>query len=125
MLQNNIIRYLVNAHPRTHIGREEFNKAGLLLVHLRVEQLKLNHMFNIFNGKDSKYYIYYISTHHNTKASIRSCVVPKVNNASKHLFVHTGIMAWNSLPTATQRVSCSGFFKRQVKPILWNKVDSY
>ena len=34
VLQNNVIRYLLKAPPRTHIGREEFKKAGLLPVHL-------------------------------------------------------------------------------------------
>ena len=36
VLQNNVIRYLLKAPPRTHIGREEFKKAGLLPVHLQV-----------------------------------------------------------------------------------------
>ena len=30
-------------------------------------------------------------------------------------------MAWNGLPTASQLISSSGIFKRQVKQILWNK----
>ena len=47
--------YLLKAPPRTLIGREEFKKAGLLPLHLRVEQLKLNHMFNIVNGQAPKY----------------------------------------------------------------------
>uniref|UniRef100_A0A671W1V6 Reverse transcriptase domain-containing protein n=1 Tax=Sparus aurata TaxID=8175 RepID=A0A671W1V6_SPAAU len=127
VLQNNVIRYLLNAPPRTHIGREEFNKAGLLPVHLRVEQLKLNHMFNIVNGKAPNYLnaninMVHTQHKHNTRASIRSCIVPKVKNAGKHSFFYTGIMVWNGLPTATQLASSSGIFKGQVKQILWNKI---
>lgn len=32
------------------MGRDEFKRLGLLPVYLRVEQLKLNHMYNDVNG---------------------------------------------------------------------------
>ena len=55
VMQNNVIRYLLNAPTRTHIGRDAFKRVGLLPVHVRVEQLKLNHMFNVINGSAPKY----------------------------------------------------------------------
>ena len=87
-------------------------------------------MFHIVNGKAPKYLnaninMVHTQHRHNTRASICSCVVPKVNNAGKQSFFYTGIMAWNGLPTATQLVSSRGIFKRQVKQILRNKGDSY
>ena len=99
-------------------------------MHLRVEQLKLNHMFNIVNGQAPKYLgsnvtVVHTQHRHNSRASIRSCIVPRTNNADKKFFFYTGIKAWNSLPTATQLLASRGIFKRQVKQILSNKVDMY
>ena len=130
VLQNNVIRYLLKAPHRTHIGREEFTRAGLLPVHLRVEQLKLNHMFNIVNGHAPKYLcsnvtMVHTQHSHNTRASIRSCIVLRATNATKNSFFYTGIMAWNSLPTATKLLSSRRIFKTQVKQFLWNKVNIY
>lgn len=128
VLQNYVIRYLLKAPPHTQIGREEFKKAGLLPFHLRVEQLKLNHMFNIVNGQAPKYSgsnftMVHLQHCHNTRASIRSCIVPRVNYAGKDSFFYSGIMAWNRLPIGTQLLASRGTFKRRVKQIWWNKVD--
>ena len=45
--QNKIVRFLLNAPPRFHVGANEFKTDGLLPVECRVEQLKLGHMCNI------------------------------------------------------------------------------
>ena len=47
--QNKIVRFLLNAPPRIHVGANEFKTVGLLPVEYRVEQLKLGHMVNIIN----------------------------------------------------------------------------
>ena len=53
--QNKVIRFLLNAPARTHIGANEFRKVGMLPVELRVKQLKLNLVHNIINGKAPNY----------------------------------------------------------------------
>ena len=53
--QNKIVRFLLNAPPRFHVGANEFKTDGLLPVECRVEQLKLGHMFNIINLKAPEY----------------------------------------------------------------------
>lgn len=90
-MQNNVIRYLLNAPPRTHIGRDAFKRVGLLPVQVRVEQLKLNHMYNVINGSAPKYLhssikMVHTQHYHNTRASVRSCKVPRVNNAAGSSF---------------------------------------
>ena len=45
--QNKIVRFLLNAPPRFHVGANEFKTVGLRPVECRVEQLKLSHMFII------------------------------------------------------------------------------
>ena len=39
--QNKIIRYMLNAPPKFHVGVNEFKYAGLLPVEYRVEQFKV------------------------------------------------------------------------------------
>ena len=53
--QNKVIRFMLNVPPRAHIGPDEFRKIGMLPVEQRVNQLKLNHMYNIFNGHAPEY----------------------------------------------------------------------
>ena len=49
-IQNKIIRFLLNAPLRFHVGANEFKHVGLRPIEYRVEQLMLGHMFNIING---------------------------------------------------------------------------
>ena len=126
-MQNNVIRYLLNAPTRTHIGRDAFKRVGLLPVHVRVEQLKLNHMFNVINGSAPKYlhtHIEMVHTqhNHNTRASVRSCKLPRVNNAARSAFFYTGIILWNNLPLSLKILNTRGIFRHQVKSFLWNRV---
>lgn len=57
-MQNKVIRFLMNAPPRTRIGYEpydQFKSVGMLPVKYRVVQLKLNHMFNIITNTAPNY----------------------------------------------------------------------
>ena len=47
--QNKIVRFLLNAPLRFHVGANEFKAVDLFPVYYRVEQLKLCHLFNIIN----------------------------------------------------------------------------
>ena len=57
---HNKVISMLNLPPRSHVGVDEFQLVGMLPVEYRVKQLKLNHMFNIFNDKspevNSHYY---------------------------------------------------------------------
>ena len=55
--QNKIIRLMLNAPWRFHVGANEFKHVGLLPIEYRVEQLMLGHMFNIINGNAPAYLI--------------------------------------------------------------------
>ena len=52
---NKIIRYMLNAPPKFHVGVNEFKFVGLLPVEYRVEKLKFGHMYNIINGNAPDY----------------------------------------------------------------------
>ena len=74
-MQNNVIRYMLNVPPRTHIGVQEFREVGLLPLESRVDQLIPNHMFVILNDCAPGYLknhidIVYNQPSYNTRASV-------------------------------------------------------
>ena len=65
--------------PSTHIGVQEFQEMGLLPLESRVDQLKLNHVFDILNDRAPGYMknhidMVYNQHSHNTRAIV-SCLV--------------------------------------------------
>ena len=48
LLQNKIVRFILDRGPRFHIGQAELDSVGFLSVEDRVQQLKLNLVFKIF-----------------------------------------------------------------------------
>ena len=56
-MQNKIIRFILKLEPRSHIGREEFEKLGMLKVEDRIKQLKLKHVFKIYHDEVPEYLI--------------------------------------------------------------------
>ena len=85
IVQNKIIRFILDLPARSHVGYVEFSKAKMFPVHKRVEQLKMNHMFNIIHGNSPAYLKEDISLQDNTSNQIRSvtslsCQTLRVNN---------------------------------------------
>ena len=56
-LKTKLIRFILALPARAHVGYdyEEFSKARRFPVHKRVDQLKINHMFNIIQGLSPAY----------------------------------------------------------------------
>ena len=46
--QNKVIRFILNKDFMYHIDHADFKSLGILNINTRVEQLRLNHVFNIF-----------------------------------------------------------------------------
>ena len=101
--------FILGLPSRSHIGPAEFSGANMLPVPLRVDQLKLNHMYSIINGIAPSYLkseIAIIGHHgHVTRSGNRACFVPRVNSFAIKSFFYTGIKQWNALPSATQLLS--------------------
>ena len=128
VMQNKAVRYLLNLPPRTHISREDFKMAGMLPVHLRVEQLKLSHMYNIIHSTAPSYLntqivMVHSQHHHNTRASVNSCSVPKVNSVAQSSFFYTGIALWNELPPSVRLINRKEAYKSKVRNHLFDKVQ--
>jgi len=116
--QNKVIRYILCAPPRTHIGAIEFSALGMLPVDQRVDQLKLNHMFNIFQGVAPSYLSDMFQLNeaiYNTRSSTSTYVLPHVKSFGIHSFTYTGARLWNDLSLSTRHSQSKLKFKTLVK----------
>ena len=93
----------------------------MLSVSLIVDQLKLNHMYNIINDIAPSYLKSEIliagHTGQETQSgnTDRGCFVTRVNSFAVKSFFYTGIKQWNALPSATQLISNKQTFKLEIK----------
>ena len=103
--QNKVSRFILGLPSNTHIGPTEFSGASMLPVPLRVDQLKLNHVYNIINVIASSYLKSKISiaghTGHVTRSGNRACFVLRVNSFAIKSFFYVCMKQWNALPSAT------------------------
>ena len=85
----NIVRFLLKAPSRFHVGANEFKNVGLLPVEYLVEQLKLGHMFIIINLKAPEYLrtnVEMVYHRYPTRASNYTCVIPRVKGSGQTSF---------------------------------------
>ena len=98
-------------------------------VHKRVEQLKMNHMFNIIHGISPAYLKEDISLQDNASHQTRSvtslsCQTPRVNSFGLKSFFYTAIKSWNSLPFSLRSIKMKQPFKNILKTSIWNQLRS-
>ena len=126
--QNKIIRFMLNAPWRFHVGANEFKHVGLLPIEYRVEQLMLGHMFNnknIINGNAPAYLISGINMNqhrYSTRARELSCVIPRVKCSGLTSFLYQGVCHWNNLPLEIKQCPSKDTFKYQVKYLLYSRL---
>ena len=130
ILQNKIIRFILSAPPRTHIGLEQFKRVDLLPVSYRVEQIKLSQMFKIMNGTAPEYLTQTVKrTNSQHSYQTRSCqtnaVVQRVGSHSRKSFEHTAILLWNKLPSEVKQCSAIRNFKSAVKDYMWSSYEAH
>ena len=121
IVQNKIIRFILDLPARSHVG--------MFPVHKRVEQLKMNHMFNIIHGISPAYLKEDISLQDNASHQTRSvtslsCQTPRVNSFGLKSFFYTAIKSWNSLPFSLRSINMKQSFKNILKTSIWNQLRS-
>ncbi len=129
VIQNKMVRFILDLGPMTHIGQRELDQVGFLNIHDRVKQLKLGHVHNISQGKCPPYLrtgFTYISEHHlhGTRDSLHNFVVPRVNGPGSKTFFYTAIKDWNMLPNQIKSIKNKPSFKKQVKKHLSMQANS-
>ena len=127
-MQNKIVRFILNLGPRTHIGQKERSKVGMLSVHDRVVQLKLNQIFKVFHELAPDYlrenFIRINQLHtYSTRDSPYNFVVPRSHSNISCSFFYTGIRHWNSLPHSIKQITNFSQFKKAVKKHLMDQAS--
>ena len=118
--QNKIVLFFLNLSPRTHVGQLTRNSVKLLNTLDRVKKIKLNHVYNIFNGSSPPYFTHNFTrssrshTHHK-KSSSFNFFIPRVRGIASKSFYYNAILDWNALPSHIQTISSKLEFKKAVK----------
>ena len=123
LAQNRVIRFLLNYSSRTHLSQDDFRKANLLNLEDRAKQLRLNHMFNVYNNVCPLYMKKFFTRlsdmyTYNTRGNRHNYHVPIVNTVTKTTFFYNGIIDWNSLPVQLKVLENRSNFKKTVKNYL-------
>ena len=121
VMQNKIIRFILNLENRSHVGLLEQEKVNMLPVSSRVQQLKLNHVLNIRNDNCPEYLKENFSKISDTelkqctRASRFNFFLPRVLNQAVNTFYFSGIKDWNALPANIKEITNADSFRSAVK----------
>ena len=126
IMQNKVIRFVLQLGPRSHIGYNEHKSSGWLPVSSRVDQIKASHMYKIQNNLAPSYMesskpVAQIHTHF-TRLSVNSLQVTRAGSKGSSSFVRTGTDIWNALPPNVKNSPSLASFKPKLKKFLFNKL---
>ena len=118
--QNKVIRFILGEDYMYHITKADFKNLGLTDIRARSEQLRLNHVFNIFQDSCPNYmkndFIKLSNLHrYNTRGSSFNFQIPKIKSADSKAFFYNAIRNWNDLPESIKSCSFKHAFKKQCK----------
>ena len=127
--QNKALRFVLNVGPRVRIEYADFKLLNLLNVELRAKQLRLHHMYNIYNNKSPVYmnaYFCRMSEVHNygTRGSHFNYQLPKSNTNISKTFHFNATKDWNSLPSNIKDIHSKSTFKYVCKKWLFGEMNS-
>ena len=126
--QNKVIRFILNQNIMYHISEDDFKQLNFLNIQNRAKQLRLNHVFNIFNEIGPEYlrsnFTRVLNSHnHNTRNSVQNFVIPKKSTVISGSFYYNAIMDWSSLPSAIKSISNKSAFKKSVRTHLMYEIS--
>ena len=130
VLQNRMIRFILNLNSRHHIGYKELKDAGFLKVSERVKQLKLGHIFKIKNNTCPSYMKtnFELLNENTERAKTRSYMfnffLPCTGSQAMKTFFYTGINDWNALPNNIKEIKNLDSFKEKVKMHLMKEMEN-
>ena len=115
-----MVRFILKLDFRDYVGEQDLDKLHMLYVKDRVTQLKMNHVFNIFNKSSSSYlsdnFRLFSDVHgYNTRNSESNFILPRAKGQACNTFYFTGIKEWNSLPIQIKSSTDANSFKRAIK----------
>ena len=104
LCQNKMVRFMCGFSPRQSVNYNELNSLNMLNVEDRVKQLRLNHVFNIFNENAPSYLRdNFVIRRSNSGRQTRSYtnlnfIVSRVKTCQSSTFYFNAIKDWNKLP---------------------------
>ena len=116
ILQNKVVRFVLDLGPRARINCNILNSVGMLSVPDRVSQLRINHVFNIYHGRVPEYLSenFNINQGNTSGASNLNFITPSANLCSTNNFSYNAIKDWNSLSISIKNVTNKEAFKNAV-----------
>ena len=116
--QNKTIRFILNLHPRTHIGSAHFKSLNYLSIDSRVKYFSVVLVYKCLTGLAPPYLstIFTRPTHnYNTRHSQSSLNIPKTGTNGQKSFSYFAVISWNLLPSQIQNLTSLPLFKYRVK----------
>jgi hypothetical protein len=122
VVQNRMMRFILDKDHRDHIGRTEFHSINFVNVHNRVTQLSLNIVHKMFYRNTPEYlrsfFIRSSDVHsHNTRNCQYNFKIPvsSVNSVVQKSFSYNVVKAWNALPNNIKGKPQYNCFKQATK----------
>ena len=116
-MQNKVIRFVLELGPRERITQDILQSINMLNTSDRVTQLRLNHVYNIFNNTAPSYLSkHFVRNEGNTRgASNMNYLVPRIGSKASSNFYYNAILDWNRLPVHIKILQNKSSFKEAVK----------
>ena len=119
VVQNKMIRYVLNYSNRTHLVANDFNEVKWMSIENRIKYLAASHVFNCIEEQAPEYLQVFErvneSHHYNTRHSVNALIIPKGGSYGMKSFHYIGAKIWNSLPDEIQTTSSKSLFKVRCK----------
>ena len=119
VVQNKMIRYVLNYSNRSHLVATDFNEVKWMSIENRIKYLALSHVFNCLDEQAPEYLQVFErvneSHHYNTRHSVNALILPKVGSYGIKSFQYIGAIIWNSLPDEIQTTFSKSLFKVRCK----------
>ena len=119
VVQNKMIRYVLNYSNRTHLLANDFNEVKWMSIENRIKYLATRHVFNCINEQAPEYLQVFgrvnESHHYNTRHSVNALILPKAGSHGIKSFHYIGAKIWNSLPDEIQTTFSKSLFKVRCK----------
>ena len=120
VIQNKMVRFILELPPRKHVGQEQFQSLKFLDIQNRTRQLRLKHVHSVFYSTApsylSQFFLRTSEIHsHGTRANRLNFWVPRVKGQTSKSFFYNSIIDWNSLPDSIKQIPNKLSFKQAVK----------
>lgn len=119
IIQNKCIRFIRSMGPREHIGLNEIEIAGLLSINYRMQQLRLNTTFKIFNRIAPIYLMEnFVRTSHRYSTRFNNnntFIIQDKSGMNSKTFYAQAIEDWNKLPPNIKSITNKDEFKLSIK----------